>query len=187
MDTIKKFLEAFEDLTEQGSERPVNEETLEQTAALCPDITTLQEGLHEIRQKADDFKKNADLCKQQLDSIRTQKEFCDRRIKLFNETLGRILLRLNVASVKSKDGIKITNSTRSVLEVDEEWLLARYENLADVLQKQLPPYVKVSLSVDKNKLSAYLKEDSTLLTDNPEKIHTKTSRSTSIKWPGQKD
>ena len=98
------------------------------------------------------------------------------------DTMSALMQKLNIPNSGLKvDGIKLSTSTRTVLEVDEQWLVAQYEALAEGLQQQLPDYVKVSLSVDKNKLFAHVKEDSTMLVQNPDKIHTNTSSSTTIK------
>ena len=79
------------------------------------------------------------------------------------------------------DGVKLAISSRTVLEVDEQWLLSQYDKFLDVMQAQLPGYIKVSLSVDKTELNAYIKKDNSLLINYPLQIHTKVTTSTTIK------
>ena len=83
--------------------------------------------------------------------------------------------------VLGADGVKLATTTRTVIDIDEDWLIGLHQALADTLQQQLPDFIKVTLSIDKNKLSTYLKTDNTLLVNNPEHIHTRDSVSTTIK------
>ena len=176
---IKTLIEDFEDKTENGA--VLSDADIEALASGITDKQTLTEGLTAISEKAKDFKDSIELCDKNIKEWQENKKNWDGRIKQFAKVMGSILNRLGLTSVKSPDGTKIASSTRTVLEVDDEWLVSQYENLAEVLRKQLPEYVKVSLSVDKNKLSAYLKGDNTLLLNNPDKIHTKISTSVTIK------
>lgn len=183
-DKIKTLIESFEDKTEGGA--VLTDTDVETLVSMVTDKQTLTEGLTTIGEKAKDFKNCIDQCDKDLKEAQEKKKNWDGRMKQFTKVMGCILGRLGLTSVKSPDGTKIASSTRTVLEVDEEWLVSQYENLAEMLRKQLPEYVKVSLSVDKNKLSAYLKGDNTLLLNNPDKIHTKSSTSFTIKWADER-
>ena len=177
--TIDNLIDSFEDLTENT---PVlSDLDVQKLAGMVKDKKTLTEGLSAIGEKARDFKEGIDSCDKEIKKWQENKKAWDGRMKQFVRVMGAILGNLGLTSVKNPDGTKIASSTRTVLEVDEDWLVSQYDNLAEILRKQLPDYVKVSLSVDKNKLSAYLKDDNTLLLNNPDRIHTKSSTSVTIK------
>lgn len=180
MNTIEDFIDSFESMTEKGGNAPTDE-SIDQLAQGIADEKTLREGLPAIKEKLDDFNACADRCSDSIKELQDTKRFWETRCGLLTKTLGLALDKLCVKSITSTNGVKLGSSVRTVLEVDTDWLTSQYGNLAAVLQNQLPEYIRVSLSVDKNKLSAYLKGDSTLLTNNPEKIHTKTSKSVTLR------
>lgn len=121
---------------------------------------------------------------------------CDRLVKEYTESkqmwkgrrdqlmgfLAHMLNRLKFKSI-SANGVKATLSTREILETDNDALLEKhiacqeYQALANVL----PPYVKISLSIDKTALKGFIKVDDTLLIEHPEWVHTKESQSVSLK------
>lgn len=134
--------------------------------------------------------------KERIGAYDTNIQDSDRRVKEWQEAkkmwksrkdqmlaiLGEALKRLHVPGQTLKaNGVKLSTSKRSSIEVDEDWLTAQFQSLADALQQQLPEYIKLSLSVDKTRLSAFLKKDNSLLVDYPEKVHVKESTSTTIK------
>lgn len=177
---ISDLIESFDDKAEENA--VLTDEQKRRLSEMVPTQDDLREGLPTLLQKADDLKNNVDNCDKNIKSWQESKKMWSARCKSFLETLGLVLERLNVpGSTMKADGVKLSTSKRSSIEVDEDWLVSRYEPMAAALQGQLPDYVKVSLTIDKNRLAAFLKTDDTMLVDNPDKIHTKTTLSTSIK------
>ena len=177
---IENLIESFEDKMEEGKEY-----TPEQCEKVISSINTTQElqaGLPLLLEKAKAYKEQADACDRNIKMWQESKKMWQGRTKAFMDTLEKLISKLNIAGKSLKaNGVKLATSSRTSLEVDEEWLLSQYQNFAEALQLQLPDYIKVSLSVDKNKLFAHVKSDNTMLVDNPDKIHTKSTTSTSIK------
>ena len=177
---ITDFIEAFDDKIEENVE--LSDEQKNTIAAVILTKDDLKEGLPALLQKSEDLKGCIDNCDRNIKTWQESKRLWNARSKAFLDVLGRVIKKLGVSgnSIKA-EGVKLSTSSRTSLEVDEQWLLDQYSPMADALQGQLPDFVKVSLSLDKNKLAAFLKQDDSLLTNNPDKIHTKVSTSTTIK------
>lgn len=176
----KEFLDIFEDKIEDNADLSVSEK--DQATAIIDTREKLEEGLVELRQKNDDYKQKIDDCDRNIKMWQESKKLWQNRSAQLLDTLGRLLQRLHVPGLSMKaGGVKLATSTRTVIEADEEWLIGQYQALADSLQSTLPGYIKVKLTVDKTKLAAHLKDDNSLLLDHPDKIHTRTSSSTTIK------
>ena len=170
---IQTLIDNFDDIIEEKEILSPEDKT--SVISVISTRKELEDGLGLILDKVRDYKEKIDSCDQ-------SKKMWTGRTKALMDTMSALMQKLNIPNSGLKvDGIKLSTSTRTVLEVDEQWLVAQYEALAEGLQQQLPDYVKVSLSVDKNKLFAHVKEDSTMLVQNPDKIHTNTSSSTTIK------
>ena len=177
---INEFIESFEEKIEENSE--LTDEQKEIIASLIPSKDDLKEGLPILLQKSEDMKGCIDNCDRNIKTWQESKKLWSARCKSYLEVLGKVIGKLGLTGNTIKaDGIKLSTSTRTSLEVDEQWLLDQYMPMALALQGQLPAFVKVGLTIDKNKLAAYLKQDDSLLTNNPDKIHTKVSSSTTIK------
>lgn len=93
---------------------------------------------------------------------------------------GHLLAGHGVKSC-SRDGASIGTIVRKVLEVDCDALLRDYGPALAEMQKSLPDYIRLTASVDKTKLNACLKTDSSLLAERPDDIHWKESVSVNIK------
>lgn len=179
MNPIENLIDKYEDKVQQT---PVlTSEDIESLADIVKEPKTLVEGLPALREKCQDYKERIDKSDNEIKVWQQTKKMWESRNKQLVQILGKMLEKFNVTSVKNVDGTKLGSSTRTVLEVDDEWLIQQYEALAQMLQNQLPEYIKVTLSVDKNKLAAYLKGDNSLLLKNPDKIHTRTSVSVTLK------
>ena len=177
---IANLIERFDDTMEETQE--LTDEKKNLLASTIPSKDDLQEGLPELCAKANSLKANVENCDSNIKVWQESKKMWTARSKAFLEVLGAVLKNLQISgSMMKANGVKLASSSRTSLEVDEGWLLGQYQPMADSLQGAMPDFVKVSLSIDKNKLSAYLKQDNSLLVNNPDKIHTKTSVSTSIK------
>lgn len=174
----QKFLDAFEDAIEDN--KPYDDNERKAVAAEIQSREELRASLPALLEKAQDYNTRTQDCDKNIKMWQESKKLWQSRAKAFLETLGTILENLKIDSFKPDD-IKLATSSRTSLEVDEEWLISQYAAAIQALQDQLPGYVKVSVSIDKNKLFAHVKGDSTMLISNPDKIHTKTSKSTTIK------
>lgn len=183
-ETIKYLLEDFDSLMEQKADSgdEVTNDEIEHLASKIDCRETLREALPELLQKASDYKDKIDNSDRNIKNWQDNKKFWKKRQDAFMDVLEKIVQRLRLPGNSIKDGsIKLAVSSRTAIEVDEDWLLGRYEALRQALQSQLPDFVKVSYTLDKNKLSAFLKTDTSLLTDHPEKIHTRTTTSCTLK------
>lgn len=174
------FIELFDDMVEENPE--LTEEQKQKLTGTFPTQESLENALPTLLEKVKAFDGSTTLSDTQIkDWQKTKKMWAARKATLL-DILGRVLKELHIPGQSLKaDGIKLSTSTRAALVVDEDWLVQQYQLFADQLQANLPPYVKVSLSVDKTRLNAYLKTDNSLLLQNPDKVYTKTSTSTTIK------
>ena len=179
MKEIESFLDQFEEKVEEKNE--LDTEEREALASMVPDAQSLGEGLPLLLQKDSDFTENARNADGQVKIWQQTKKMWNTRHEELMKVLQVALRNLNLSPGLKVDNIKLSTSSRTCLEVDEDWLIQMYQGLADAFQKTLPPFIGVKLSVDKNKLGTYLAQDKTLLLNNPEKIHTRESLSTTIK------
>lgn len=137
----------------------------------------LQTCLSDIKKEQEYINKNIENCDQKVKIWQQSKKEWKARMESLNEMLMETLSRLNVKT--ASDGtVKVTMTTKRGIEVvDPAILLKPYEAEIKALQAVLPPYVKVSVDIDKTKLASHLKNDESLLLTQPENIHYKDSRS----------
>lgn len=175
---VQNLINLFDDSVEQDNS--LTDESRKKIIAAISTKEELENGLGELLEKAEDMKTSIDECDKNIKSWQDSKKKWATRSKSFMEVLGGLLDTFGVSAVRA-GGIKLAVSKRTALEVDEDWLINKYQMMADALQSQLPDYVKVSLAIDKTRLSAFLKTDNSMLVSDPEKIHTKETRSITIK------
>lgn len=181
---VQYMLDDFDALMQQKDERQeeVTADELDRIAAKIDNTTMLQQSLPAMLKKAEEYKEKVESCDRQVKSWQDSKKLWKRHQEAFMDMLEKIVGNLKLPGNSIKNGsIKLAVSSRTAIEVDEEWLLGQFENMRVALQSQLPDYIKVSYTVDKNKLSAFLKTDKTMLTEHPEKIHSKLTTSCTIK------
>ena len=177
---INSLIDKFDDKIEDNPELTSSETMV--LSKTIPNKKALEDGLPAILDKANTYKEKIEGCDKQIKNWQASKKMWQARAKSFMETMSQVLANLKIPGNTIKaEGIKLATSSRTSLEVDEDWLVGKYQMFADALQTQLPDYVKVSLTIDKNKLFAHVKQDDTMLVNNPDKIHTKVTTSTSIK------
>lgn len=177
---LEEFLEKFDDTMEKSN--VITDAERDDLASIIPDRVTLEDGLPELLHKSDDMKSSIDDCDKKIKIWQESKKLWSARQKNLMDILELTMKKLGIPNQSIKaNGIKLATNTRTTLEVDEEWLINLYESLSLTLQAKLPDYIKVSLSLDKTKLNAHLKTDQSMLVQFPEKIHTKSSTSTTIK------
>lgn len=173
---IEKFDDSIEDTN------TLDEAKRNDLASIIPSVEALSAGLPALLQKANEITVSISDCDKNIKNWQESKKLWSARLKAFTEVLGTVLEKLKVPGESLKaDGIKLRTSKRTCLDVDEEWLVGQYRSIVDAIQKQLPEYIVLSMSVDKTKLMAYVNKDDKMLIEHPDKIHTRVSRSTSIK------
>jgi hypothetical protein len=176
--SVEMLINSFDECIESNPELDAN--VKESLSKIVTKQDELMEGLPALLEKASGIKSNIDGCDRNIKNWQESKALWTLRSKAFAEVLGKTMEKMGISTLKNGK-IKLAVSSRTSLEVDEDWLINLYQNLADVLQAQLPDYIRVKLALDKNKLSAHLKQDNSLILNNPDKIHDKTSKSVSIK------
>lgn len=134
------------------------------------------------------------LIKEEQDKITQGITDCDLRIKSWQETkkawksrqenlssaLMDTMSNLGIKSI-TDGSAKVTMTTKTNINVaDPGEILKQYEAAVEALRKTLPPYIKLSIDIDKIQLNSYLKQDNTLLLTMPESIKYKESRSLRI-------
>lgn len=149
---------------------------------IIPTAVDLKNGLPQLKKFSDNCDEQIEVCDRNAKQWAVQKKAIKAQSEAFKKLLGKILQRVNAGSkISGADGVSLKTSSRNGLEVDSEWLLSQYETQVNELRSNLPEFVKIELSVDKNKLSAHLQQDNTMMLDNPEKIHFKKGTSVTIK------
>lgn len=174
------FLDLFEDHVENSPE--LSNEDKEKIGSTLKTQPELEESLPTIKEKLDAYGDKIALSDKNIKQWQESKKFWTQRQNQLLSVLGLMMEKLHIPGKSLKaGGVKLSTTTKTSLEVDEEWIIKQYQALADALQNKLPTYVTVKLSVDKTKLNTYLKMDNSLLINNPERVHTKESRSISVK------
>lgn len=178
--SAQTLIDMFDDEMEKGA--AIAEPVRDQIAKAISDKERLAAGLPELLRKATDIKSSIDDCDRNIKTWQESKKLWNGRYKSFMDVLETVIRNLALPGNQIKaNGVKLATSRRSSLEVDEDWLLGQYTALAAALQQQLPDYVKVSISLDKTRLAAAIKDDDSMLVNYPDKIHTRESTSTSIR------
>lgn len=174
------FLDLFEDHIENTPE--LSKEDQEKIGSTLKTQPELEESLPTIKEKLDTYAEKISLSDKNIKQWQESKKLWTQRQNQLLSVLGLLMEKLHIPGKSLKaGGVKLSTSTKTSLEVDEDWIINQYQALADALQSKLPTYVTVKLSVDKTKLNTHLKTDNSILINNPERVHTKESRSISVK------
>lgn len=177
---LENYNELMADKT--SDENPgITDEEAEKIASTLPDVKSFTDGLPVLKAMIKQYGDNVEDMDRRVKQWQASKKMWQNRSDGLLCVVGKLLGRFGMPKGVKEGDVKIAVSSRTSLEVDEDWLLGFSMPLVDSLASALPPYVTVKLSIDKNKLARYLKDDDSLLVDNPDKIHTKTTTSTSIK------
>ena len=138
--------------------------------------------LPELKASYEDYEKKTE----QSDKNSTEYTESKKMWKLRSDQLVSFVGHLmEIFSLKSyaANNTKVTVSVREILETDNDALVATQMALPEykALERALPSYIKLSLSVDKTALKSYVKNDSTLMINHPDWVHTKESKSVTLK------
>lgn len=148
-------------------------------SAVIPSSEELQKCLPVVKEENEAIKKGIADCDLRIKSWQESKKMWKQRQNALLELLEKALEQHGIKSSTNGD-VKVSVSTRRTLEVVAEDILEPYLSVVDNIASSLPPFVKVSLDIDKTALAAYLKTDDTLLVTKPESIHYKDSTSVRI-------
>lgn len=148
----------------------------------------------EVIRTPDELQECLALIKSEQERIQNGIADCDSKIKVWQQSkkawkarqesllaaLKQTLADLNLKT--ATDGtVKVTMSSKTGLTVvSPDELLKPYQANLDALRASLPPYIKVSMDLDKTLLASYLKTDDTLLLTQPENLHYEVSSSVRI-------
>ncbi len=154
----------------------------DELAAYVEDKEALAELLPIFKKSYAEYEKKTEQCDKTCKDYTESKKMWKSRGEQLVDFLGHILEQFRLKSYTAND-TKVTITTREILETDNEALLAEHMTTPEfkALESALPPYVKISLGIDKTALKSFVKTDSTLLTNHPEWVHTKESRSVNLK------
>ena len=103
----------------------------------------------------------------------------ERRCEAFKRFIGHQVNHFQLKSYET-DEVKVSSRTTNVLNVNDEKLIARVMPLIDGIKKALPPYIKLTVAVDKVELKKTLTKDQSLLIDEPETVWYKENKSYTI-------
>lgn len=165
---VEQFIEAFNDQYEEKKRNPdveIKEPILSRDE--------LRDGLPVLLGAVQEYDQKIQVCDRNIKNWQASKKDWDLRSKTFLGLLAATADKLGLSSSLQGDRAKFARTATTVLEIDEEFILSMYRQLADEMQCRLPGYVKVSLSVDKTILKKHLATDNSLALNHPDKIHTK--------------
>ena len=160
------------------------EKISEEKAASISDMVIDQEEfcscVRDFKDKDDSYKSAIAKCDDNIKGWQESKKMWQERQNDLKDIIIRIMKRLNMKNT-SKDGTSVTMRSTKVLEIDAEKILIMYKPFAKELRSQLPPYIKVTLSIDKIALSNHVKDDPTILVESPEIAHWKENDSVTLR------
>ena len=172
-ENIEKF---FEQIDAKNEKNELNEEVFAEIAMQINSTEELGECLPEIVKRINIYKSAMDQCDAKSNEFSTSKKAWKARAEKLTSLMMFLMEKMNVKSIKAEDNsAKI--SSRDVLEVNDANILSLFNGLIDQMQQQLPPYVKIAISIDKRALGTYLQTDNSLMIQHPEWVHTKESKS----------
>jgi predicted nucleic acid-binding Zn-ribbon protein len=150
--------------------------------------------ISQVIQTQDELRECLPLIKEEQTKITQGISDCDHRIKSWQETkkawksrqenlsdaLQDTMTNLGIKTI-TDGSAKVTMTTKTNLNlVSPDEILKQYEAAVETLRQTLPPYIKLSIDIDKTQLNSYLKQDNTLLLTMPESINYKESKSIKI-------
>ena len=152
------------------------------TLGLNAVITTaeeLEQCLPAIKEENDAINKGITDCDHRIKTWQESKKAWKERQAVLLEIVENALTRLNLKNA-SNGKVKASITSRRSLEVVGDDLLKPYQDVVNAIAANLPPYVKITLDIDKTALAAHLKTDDTLLLTMPKSLHYKDSKSVKI-------
>lgn len=143
-------------------------------------LACLNEHLSIIKQEVDNSKEKATECDQRISLFTNSKQYWKAKAETIVNCIGYLIEKFNLKSY-NVNGVKLSSSTRAVLEADPNVVMKDFELVIENCRQMLPPYIKLTASLDKTALKECLKTDNTLLCQYPESIHWTSKTSFSLK------
>ena len=165
---VEQFIDGFNEAYEEKKRNP----NLELKYPILS-RDELREGLPSLLGAVQEFDQNIQTCDRNIKNWQISKKDWDLRSKTFLGLLAITANNLGLSNSLQGDKAKLARTATTVLEIDENFIVDMYRQLADELQGRLPGYIKVSLTVDKTMLKKHLATDNSLALNHPDKIHTK--------------
>lgn len=165
-----------------GEDTGLTQAYYDELSSYIEDTDALTELLPVLKKTYDEFKDKTEQCDKTAKDYADSKNMWKTRSEQIAAFLGHVLERFKLKSY-SANGTKVTITTREILETDNDALLSLSTCLPEykALLAALPPYVKLSLAVDKTALKTYIKVNTDILLQHPEWVHTKENKSVSLK------
>ena len=143
----------------------ITESDIEEMALGVNTREELEEILPHLRNESNECKKNIAISDSNIKDGQGAKKFWQSRQQAITSVIGKVLTRLSLGKVSSQ-GASASTRTTNTLDVNDDELLKKYDQMKAVLETQLPDYVKVSLSIDKTKLTAAIQKNPDILTES---------------------
>lgn len=128
---------------------------IEEALALTSDALMAKvDGYNSVIRK---MKAHSEACADEIKRIQAIKKTADNGQKRIREFID---YSMGIYDIKRIDGefCKITRSTRSVLEVNEEMVLETVKDILAECRESLPPFVKIEAKIDKTALKEWMNE-----------------------------
>lgn len=180
-ENIKKLVDRINDIFTEN-ETGLTNSHYDELSSMIESKEDLAELLPLLKKQYGDYENKIEQCdKVSKDYTESKKMWKSRgdQLVLF---IGHIMDLFKLKSYAANN-TKVTVSVREILETDNDALLAQFNGLPEykALELALPVYAKINLSIDKTALKMFIKNDSKLMIDHPEWVHTKESKSVSLK------
>ncbi len=177
-ETCQLFADTLDEIFQQeGGLAPDRYDELESFTATPEKIMNC---IPAFKMLAEEFKESIGNCNNQIKTWQDYKRTWQLREEQLLKYSEELLRRSNMKSLKSSEG-SITQTSRKVLEINEDALLRPYAELYNAFVGSLPEFVKVSMGIDRIKLANLVKDDNTLLVSQPQDCHWKEQITTKIK------
>ena len=176
---VKTLIEEFDNACE--SQETLDEQTKDRLAGIIPSADEFRNALPALKAAKDLYEANAESADKNKKTWDASKKLWKNRSETLMDIIGRCVKKFRYSGKVTMDDTTLNISSRSYVDIDTDWLLSQYQGTIDTARAMLPEFIKLEVSVDKNKLSAFLKTDDTLLKDHPDKIHYNVSGSISFK------
>lgn len=177
----ERVIERFEEATSNDS-CTIDETTAAELIAMIGDKETFRSCLGAFRDKADAYKETVDLREALTKESQSEKKLWKARLDSFlNGFLGSALTHFGEKSIKDSAGVRVSSQTRTSLVVDDERLIDMWRPMITSLEQMLPPFLKISVSVDKKALTDYCATQEDLMAKRSDIITSVAKTSTTIK------
>ena len=136
--------------------------------------------LPDLKSGIDAYKEQETNCDNMISNWNAQKKLWKNRGEAVAAFISRAMTRFGLKTLDA-DGAAVKSTTRSVIVVNDEGLLAPYKPAVEALSRQLPEYVKLEMKIDKTKLNAHVNANPAILVNQPQDIYREEKTTYSLK------